>query len=224
MPNQVIQGTLDIETSTPPTAFDALTINVRAGIIPSGALEQSNYIAIRETAFHRPVVGGPQTPPPPPIGIFSVRASDGLVSSKSIEAEGIIKITGPNSPQPFNVLTVNAASFAVPANLSQSYFIIASDIGAAPPNGLVRFSVRADGLLSAGTIQSPTIDQLQQRIDALEAQIQALTANSGALSADITGVSAQLNAGLGELQGQVDELSGQLSSLSGEVSSLETRT
>jgi outer membrane murein-binding lipoprotein Lpp len=223
MPNQVIQGTLDIETSTPPAAFDALTINVTGGIIPSGALEQSNYIAVRETSVHRPVVGGPQPPPPPPIDVFRVRASDGLVSTKSIEAEGTINITGPISPQPFNVLTVNAPSSAVPANLSQSYFIIAIDIAAAPPQGGVKFSVRADGLLSAGTIQSPTIDQLQERIDALETQVQTLTANFGALSADITGVSAQLNAGLGELQGQIDELQGQFNALTGEVGALEAK-
>jgi hypothetical protein len=216
MADQVIQGTLDVEATTQPAPFDAFKVNILAGIAPVAVLEQSNFFVIRETSPDRLTVGGPRTPPPPPVDIFSVRASDGVVTTKSIETQGTIEIAGPSSAKPFNVLTVDATSFVVPENLSQSYFIIARDIDAAPPNGAVRFSVRADGMLSAGTIQSPTVDQIQQQIDALRPQL-------AALGAQINGLSAQLNDGLGALQGQIVELQGDINELNGEVSGLEAR-
>ncbi len=61
--------------------------------------------------------------------------------------QGTLDIQGPGQAQPFNVLTANAATFGVESNAKNSYFITCSDIGAEPPNGLVQFFVRGDGVL-----------------------------------------------------------------------------
>src|SRR2546425_13239109 len=59
---------------------------------------------------------------------------------------GTLDVEGPAQAKPFNVLTVDAGSFGNPANSQVSYFILARDIGAAPPKGRAKFSVRGDGL------------------------------------------------------------------------------
>jgi hypothetical protein len=109
--------------------------------------------------------------------------------------QGRLDIEGPGLGTPFNVLTINAGTFGNRDNLTKSYFIIASDIGAAPPNGEVKFSVRGDGLLTAPFIESPTINNLQAQIIQLEENVALLqrqaayllAATWDALPADLRG-------------------------------------
>jgi hypothetical protein len=88
-----------------------------------------------------------------------LRVTGNATVGGSLTVHSVVDIEGPAQATPFNVLTVNAASFDVVANLTQSYFITASDLGAAR----VKFSVRGDGFLTvdggaaiAGALTSPS--------------------------------------------------------------------
>jgi hypothetical protein len=70
--------------------------------------------------------------------------------SARLDVRGTAIVDAPASALPFKVLTVNAESFSNSGNLFASFFIIASDVGAAPPAGQVKFSVRGDGQVFAG--------------------------------------------------------------------------
>ena len=88
--------------------------------------------------------------------------------------QGKLDIESPALATPFNVLTLDAQSFVQALNLTESYFIVARDLGAQLPSGLVRFSVRADGAMNVGTIVSPTITLLEAEISNLQAAIKQL--------------------------------------------------
>jgi hypothetical protein len=138
MANEVINGTLDLEVPGAITPINSLTIDV-----------QSFATIANELASHFIVTRDIGAAPPNGQIQFSVRG-DGQVFARGIDLEV------PGATTPINSLIIDVQSFATVANELASHFIIARDIGAAPPNGAINFSVRGDGRVFArGGISFP---------------------------------------------------------------------
>jgi hypothetical protein len=150
MADQVINGTLDLEIPGASTPIKSLTINVQSfGTFPNAVA--SHYIVARDIG----------AAPPNGFTHFIVRG-DGNVGigtatpSARLEVKGSAIVDAPASSSPLKVLTVNAESFTTIPNLLASFFIVASDVGAAPPAGEVKFSVRGDGqIFTRGGVRYP---------------------------------------------------------------------
>ena len=145
MANQVIDGTLDLEVPGANTPINALTVDVQSfGTIAN--LFASRFIVVRD-------IGA--APPNGQIK-FSVRG-DGQVF-----AGGGIDLKMPPANTPIYPLIIDVESFETIGNVFASYFILARDVDAAPPNGQIKFSVRGDGQVFArggigfpdGTVQT----------------------------------------------------------------------
>jgi hypothetical protein len=139
MADQVIDGTLDIRVPGASTPIRSLTITVQSFATGPNA-QASHYILARDIG----------AAPPNGFTHFIVRG-DGNVGvgtpdpSARLDVKGTTIIEGPSSGSPFTVLQVNAGSFGNVNNMLNSSFITASDIGAAPPAGDIKFRVRGDG-------------------------------------------------------------------------------
>ncbi len=87
---------------------------------------------------------------------------------------GLLSVQAPSAPNSFTVLNLQTDSFVTEANRENSYFVVARDILAAPPNGAVQFSVRGDGTVVSGPIESPTITELQKQISILSVAVKLM--------------------------------------------------
>src|SRR5881396_2554263 len=134
---QVINDTLDVEGPAQATPFNVLTVD--AGSFGTVANSQASFFVLARDIGAAPPSGRTK---------FSVRG-DGLLSlDGNASISGAVGIREPARATPFNVLTVDTGSFGTVANSQASFFILARDIGAAPPSGRTKFSVRGDGLLT----------------------------------------------------------------------------
>jgi hypothetical protein len=87
-----------------------------------------------------------------------------------------LDIEVPGSAATFNGLWVSVASFGTPENKQNSLYIIARDIGAAPPGGEIDFAVNGQGYIS-----SPTITVIIQALETLAEAIAGKGASTGAV-------------------------------------------
>jgi len=131
MADEVVQGRLDVEHPGAATPFTVLTVNTQSfGTVAN--LLQNNFIQAKDI----------QAAPPNGVTVFSVRG-DGKVDARSLE------IANPGASSRFDLVELNAGTFGTPQNSQRSNFIVARDIGAAPPAGKLMFGVRGDGLVSS---------------------------------------------------------------------------